>query len=101
MLVLFSQIVIHIGLQAKTYMPSCVSGLFFVLITSGYMAHFTDSCSCCFIVFFSSVKRLHDRKFCAPECHFGLTFAFVEYMHFSSGENVQHNYFSESLETFS
>lgn len=60
-------IVIQIVLQPQTYILSCLFGLFFsvfVMRKPGYMAYFTDCCFCCFVVFFSSVKRLHDRIFC-------------------------------------
>lgn len=30
----------------------------------GYMTYFTNCCFYCFVAFFSSVKRLHDRIFC-------------------------------------
>lgn len=73
---MLNHIVIQIGLQPQTNIPSCVFVWFFlpffprppsfcvcVMRKPSYMAYFTDCCFCCFVVFFSSVKRLHDRIF--------------------------------------
>lgn len=64
---MLNHIAIQIGLQSQICMPSCVFWLFLiafcVMRKPGYMAYFTDSWFCCFVVLLSSVKRLHDRIF--------------------------------------